>query len=188
LITTFFSGIVDGNDPIRLGGYPAPFREMLGLMVEEYVPFPQGLTNTIQTMAGDEILVSLWADVIRTEGAETLARFGSDYFAGGAAVTSNIFGKGRGVYVGTELPALGKDWLLETACRDVGVTPAMELPVGVEFTCRTSGSKTWQFFLNHSGSRAVIPIKQRGIDLLSGKPVNTFIELDVNGAVVIELE
>lgn len=188
LITTFFSGIVDSNDHIRLGGYPAPFREMLGLMVEEYVPFPQGLTNTIQTMAGDEILVSLWADVIRTEGAETLARFGSDYFAGGAAVTSNIFGKGRGVYVGTELPALGKDWLLETACRDVGVTPAMELPVGVEFTCRTSGSKTWQFFLNHTGLRVVIPIKQRGFDLLSGKPVNTFIELDVNGAVVIELE
>jgi hypothetical protein len=64
----------------------------------------------------------------------------------------------------------------------------MELPVGVEFTCRTSGSKTWQFFLNHTGLRVVIPIKQRGFDLLSGKPVNTFIELDVNGAVVIELE
>lgn len=187
-ITTFFSGIVDANDHIRLGGYPAPFREMLGLTVEEYVPFPLGLTNIIQISDGSDMAVSLWADVIRSEGAETLARFGADYFAGNPAVTTNAYGLGRGIYVGTELPSSGKDWLIEAACRDAGVTPSMELPVGVESTCRTDGSKRWFFFLNHSGARVVVPITQAGTDLLSGRPVTTFVELDVNGAAVIELE
>ena len=31
LLMTFFSGVVDENEHIRLGGYPAPFREMLGI-------------------------------------------------------------------------------------------------------------------------------------------------------------
>src|SRR5688500_9219973 len=38
LLMSFFSGIVDGRDHIRLGGYPAPFMELLGLRIEDFVP------------------------------------------------------------------------------------------------------------------------------------------------------
>ena len=31
LVMSFFSGIADDNDHILLGGYPAPFRKLLGL-------------------------------------------------------------------------------------------------------------------------------------------------------------
>ena len=43
-LITFFSGIVDPADRVRLGGYPAPWRDLLGLRVEELAPLPDGRT------------------------------------------------------------------------------------------------------------------------------------------------
>ena len=41
-LISFFSGIVDPADRVRLGGYPAPWRDLLGLRVEEFAPLPDG--------------------------------------------------------------------------------------------------------------------------------------------------
>ena len=41
-LVTYFSGIVDENDHIRLGGYPGAFRELLGVRVEEFSPLREG--------------------------------------------------------------------------------------------------------------------------------------------------
>ena len=35
-LVTYFSGIVDEHDHVRLGGYPGAFRELLGVRVEEF--------------------------------------------------------------------------------------------------------------------------------------------------------
>ncbi|MGB3633292.1 MAG: beta-galactosidase, partial [Rubrobacteraceae bacterium] len=45
LFMSFFSGIVDENDHVRLDGYPAPFRKMMGLRVEDFVPLAEGEKN-----------------------------------------------------------------------------------------------------------------------------------------------
>ena len=37
-LVTYFSGIVDEHDHIRLGGYPGAFRDLLGVRVEEFFP------------------------------------------------------------------------------------------------------------------------------------------------------
>ena len=41
-LVTYFSGIVDEHDHIRLGGYPGAFRELLGIRVEEFTPLREG--------------------------------------------------------------------------------------------------------------------------------------------------
>jgi beta-galactosidase len=38
LVVTYFSGIVDENDHIRLGGYPGAFADLLGIRIEEFFP------------------------------------------------------------------------------------------------------------------------------------------------------
>jgi beta-galactosidase len=43
VVMSFFSGIVDASDRIRLGGYPAPWHDLLGLRVEEFAPVPEGV-------------------------------------------------------------------------------------------------------------------------------------------------
>ena len=47
VLMNFFSGIVDENEHIHLGGYPAQFSEMLGLWIEEYVAFPEALLTRL---------------------------------------------------------------------------------------------------------------------------------------------
>ena len=59
LLMSFFSGIVDAHDHIRLGGYPAPFRELLGLQIEDFVSMAAGETNRLDTTDGETC--DLWA-------------------------------------------------------------------------------------------------------------------------------
>ena len=47
-LITFFSGIVDPADRVRLGGYPAPWCDLLGLRVEELAPLPDGRTVRLE--------------------------------------------------------------------------------------------------------------------------------------------
>ncbi len=42
LVVGSFSGIVDEHDHVPAGPYPAAFREVLGLQVEEFAPLPDG--------------------------------------------------------------------------------------------------------------------------------------------------
>jgi hypothetical protein len=42
LITTYFSGIVDENDHVWLGGYPGALRSLLGIRIEEFAPLLDG--------------------------------------------------------------------------------------------------------------------------------------------------
>jgi beta-galactosidase GanA len=44
LVVTYFSGIVDERDRIRLGGYPGAFRDVLGVLAEEFGPLKPGVT------------------------------------------------------------------------------------------------------------------------------------------------
>ena len=53
VLISFFSGIVDPCERIRLGGYPAPWRELLGLRVEEFAPLPAGASVRHGGGAGD---------------------------------------------------------------------------------------------------------------------------------------
>ena len=51
---------------IRLGGYPAPFRDLLGLWVEEFSPLMRGQTNHIQTSDGATFTAQIVGNTITT--------------------------------------------------------------------------------------------------------------------------
>ncbi len=73
LAMSFFSGIVDRNEHIHLGGYPAPFREMFGLVVEEFAPYSETQSNSICAKDDKHFKCTLWSDVIHLWGAEAIA-------------------------------------------------------------------------------------------------------------------
>ena len=60
LVTTYFSGIVDENDHIWLGGYPGALRDLLGIRIEEFAPLLDGESVALDNgVAG-----TLWTDRI----------------------------------------------------------------------------------------------------------------------------
>ena len=187
LLMTYFSGIVDENEHILLGGYPAGLKRMLGLVVEEFVPYPVNGNNTIITNDGQCFGNHFWADVIHLHGAEEMATYNSDYYAGSPAITRHVYGKGEAYYLSTELDAAGNQWLLDTILNNAGIWNELSgIPVGVDAVKRLSANKEWLFFLNHQDKDVDLPLDVNGTDLLTGEMIRGTIHLNPCGVVVLE--
>jgi beta-galactosidase len=187
LVVSFFSGIVDENEQIRLGGYPASLKEMLGLIVEEFSPYAETQTNILCTSDGKQFSCTTWGDIIHLQGAEVLASFEQDYYAGGPAITHHTFGKGHSYYVGTQPDSNGLGWLLKRICEEAGIeTVAGSIPAGVEVLRRTNGKSQWLFLLNHSNENVIVPLHGGGRDLLKNGSANGSLTLAPNGVAIIE--
>ena len=87
LITGMMSGIVDQSDNVHLGGYPGPLRRLCGIWAEEIDALAPEQSNTLRFPDGTEAQCKLLCDIIRPEGAETLAAYGGDFYEGTPAVT-----------------------------------------------------------------------------------------------------
>jgi len=187
LVMSFFSGIVDENEHIRPGGYPAPFREMLGLVVEEYAPYSETQSNTICTTDNQQFGCSLWSDILHLKTAQATATFEQDYYVGSPAITRNPFGQGTAFYVGTVPDANGMAWLMENICETAGVKPVVSnAQTGVEILRRANGNSAWLFVLNHSSDRISVSLEKSGRDLLTGREVNGSIELEPFDVAIVQ--
>ncbi|MBN9391860.1 MAG: beta-galactosidase [Chloroflexi bacterium] len=175
VVMSFFSGIVNENEHIYLGGYGAPFRKMLGLQVQEFDPYRPGQTNRLcldqdtdnPEAEGWLFDCNLWSDLIHLEGAETLARYEQDFYKTQPALTRHHFGKGVAYYLGTHAEPAFMDWLLAKVTREAGVTPAPNVPGGVEVTTRRNEDAAYRFFLNHNSHSIEIKLDTPARDVLT---------------------
>jgi beta-galactosidase len=141
LVMSFFSGIVDSCDRVHLGGYPAPFRRMLGLRVEEFWPLPRN--GTVGLRCAGEATGSVWSEEIHLAGAEAVAVFTTGELAGGPAITRHGFGDGTTWYLGTRPDPAAMRRLFDQVCEQTGVRPALpDLPEGVQVRVRRGADGT----------------------------------------------
>jgi beta-galactosidase len=128
-----FSGVSDPDERIRLGGYPAPFRELLGLRIEEYWPLPDDQPLTVRSELFGDFTAASWAEWLSAAGATPLAEIVSGPLVGIPAILRHGYGAGTAWYVATlpEERVLAR--LLALACEEAGVRPVLDgLPAGVE--------------------------------------------------------
>lgn len=188
LLATYFSGIVDENEHIATGGYPALLREVLGLWVEEWSPYPEGRKNTVR-FGARSVRCDHWCDLLHLDGAKALATFAGDFFAGRPAVTRNAHGRGAAYYLGTRLDAAGLDLLLGRVIKEAHIEPVLRGPAGVEATLREAKRGQFLFVLNHTDQAANASLgRHRGRDLISGKTVSGKLHLPALGAAVIAVK
>jgi len=186
LVMSFFSGIVDPFEHIRLGGYPAPFRRMLGLAVLDWLPLADGEEVKVDFSDGTQGRADLWSELIEPHGAEVVAKFAGTRLDGRPAVTRNAVGSGLAVYIGTRLdqPAMAR--VIRSACGDAGVEPVMEAPAGVEVVRRHQARSSILFLLNHRDVAVDVPITQAGTNLVDGAQVHAgLLRIAPFGAAVI---
>jgi beta-galactosidase len=157
-LVTYFSGIVDGDDHVRLGGYPGAFRELLGVRVEEFAPLLPGDAVALD----DGSAADLWTELVTVGDAEVLARFADGPRPGGPALTRRAVGTGAAWYVATRPDERATAALADRIAREAGVE-RLEVPApGVEVVRRGR----YLFVLNPTGHP--VEVSAAGPDLLAG--------------------
>ncbi|CAM5601359.1 beta-galactosidase [Streptomyces aurantiogriseus] len=176
LVTTYFSGIVDENDHVWLGGYPGALRELLGIRVEEFGPLLAGESVELD----DATTGTLWTDRVTVADADTqvLARYRTGVHAGRPAVTRRSTGGGSASYVSTRLGVDGLVSLLPRLLEPAGVHS--ELPADlrgrVELTVRRGETGRFLFVVNRTDD--TVPVTGLDGEVLLGSA-------DADGALVL---
>jgi len=169
-VTTFFSGYVDEHDLVTIGGYPGKLRDIMGIWVEEIDALPEGKKNSF-VWEGTTYNSELLCDLLHSEGAEVLATYEEDFYAGMPVLTKNSFGKGHAYYVATRSDAAFYKKLVGDICEDVGITGVMNTPDGVEATARYNEDKKFVFLLNHAGETREVTADDNYVDLINGHKI-----------------
>lgn len=169
-LVTFFSGIVDENDHIYLGGYPGAFRDMLGISVEEFHPLHEGEHITLS----DSSQASMWTENLHLRGAEAITSYTSGPLTGVAAVTRHQYQSGTAWYAATALDAEGRGRVVELLAAQAEVS-IHATPPGVEVVVRSRDDRSYLFVINHTEELATL--EATGIDLVSGQEVGPFVEV-----------
>lgn len=165
-VITFFSGIVDEDDRVRLGGYPGAFMHLLGLRVDEFFPLDAGERVTLS----DGATGTIWSEHIVPGTAEALATYEDGPAPGSPAVTRNAFGRGAAWYVGTVLDRPDLSRLLVGAAHEAGVAIPVDHAQGVESVRRRGPDADYRFYINHTD--AARKIDTAGLELLTGTAVD----------------
>jgi beta-galactosidase len=190
VVITFFSGIVDPSDRIRLGGYPAPWRDLLGLRVEELAPLPEGAEVRLDSATGDPAAPGdhaapgagrVWQDSVDLRGAVPLLRYAVGYLAGQAAATRHPYGRGEAFYLGTLPDRATLRGLVEQACQRAGVEFRSDVPPGVEVVRR--GDHV--FVISHLDRPADLDLGGKSRDLLTAGIVGPVVTLGPRGVLVL---
>ena len=186
LIATFFSGIVDEHDLVVPGGYPGYLRDILGIWVEETDALPPQAKNSF-SYKGKRYPVRLLCDLLHPEGAQPLAVYEQDFYAGMPALTCNAFGVGKAYYVATGSDDAFYDDFLGEVCGASGVQSVMPAQSGLEATRRHNENGSFLFLLNHGEEARTVLLNSPCKSLLTGEelPAGTVRSIPPKGVEIL---
>ena len=180
VLVSYFSGIVDPDDHIVLGGYPGALRDLLGIRIEEFFPLLPGQSVALSAY-GDGVV---WSELGRTVGAELVAEYADGPVAGSPAITRNFVGAGSAWYLGTTLADQQLAALLAGVLAEAGVEPLIGgLPPRVEVVRRRAPEASYSFLLNHTDES--VEVEVRGAELITGEQASGSLVVPAGGVRVV---
>lgn len=103
----------------------------------------------------------LICDLLHLRGAEALAVYAADFYAGRPCLTRNQFGKGTAYYVASDPEQPFIDGFVKYLCDLKGIKAPLEVPPGVEVTQREKESRRFTFVLNHNETAVEIDLGEK---------------------------
>lgn len=171
LVLSMRTGVKDWNNAVIPKTLPGEFSELLGILIEDYDclrQFDQGLRWTAGTEAAEED-ANLWCDIITLNGAEMLAEYSREFYAGTPAITRNAYEQGQAYYVGTELRPDIMRLFIEEVLDKAGVGRITRSPEGVEVTRRRGQDAEYLFVINHNNAEADVAVSEKWQALVGGE-------------------
>ncbi|MGD8195491.1 beta-galactosidase [Herbiconiux sp. P18] len=183
LVVTFFSGITDGDDRVRTGGYPGAFRDLLGVSTDEFFPLHAGESVDLD----DGSSATIWTELVHPRGAEVISSYLDGPVAGGAAVTRNRAGAGTAWYLATNLDAGSLARVLGRALAEAGAEPPLAgAHPDLEVIERRGDTARFVFVFNNGDTERALEVS--GVELIDGSDVDGRLTVAPNSVRVIRLE
>jgi beta-galactosidase len=168
---------------------PGLLRKMAGIRVTEYDMVAPPRRGQIEMADTGRLYEAFgWSDIIRTEGAGTVAKYAADFYAGSPAVTVNRVGKGRVYYVGMSAEDAFYADLVSRLAGELRLPTLPPLADHMEVLERRGHGRRLVFILNHSGEPRAADVAAKGKDLLTGKTIGPCVELEPYGVRVIRMK
>jgi beta-galactosidase len=188
-VTTYWSGIVDENDLVIQGGFPGgALRHVMGIWAEEIDALYEDDRNTVVPEPGNPLGLTGpyeardYCDLIHSEGAEVLATYGEDFYAGRPALTVNSYGEGRAYTISSNNDdAFLRDFYgALDAGLDLKRALDAPLPHGVTAQLRSDGERDFIFLMNFNDAPATVDLGAESYtDLLTGAALSGPVALAV---------
>ena len=167
---TYFGGVVDESERVWLGGYLGGLGDVFGTVVEEWQPLDQPGGWLLKTKSGEKVPCRDFCDLLHARGAEVLAQYAGEFFAGRPAVTRNKFGGGQAIYIGTGLEREHLQEIFREVFAETKIRPPIESARGVEVSVRGGETAEFLFVINHTADPCALNYGEwSGHDLLTGK-------------------
>ena len=184
VLVTYWSGIVDEHDHVRLGGYPGAFRDLLGISTEEFFPLREGELVRLAGGVLDGATADVWTELLHAADAEVVSSYVDGPLPGVPALTRRTVGTGTAWYLATRVDAGGTAALVRHLCAGVGV--AVHDLSGVELVRRRGETGSYLFVINHTDSAVEVPV--RGLDLVTSTSCPGSAKVAAGGVAVIREE
>lgn len=194
-VSTYWSGIVNDTDLCFLNGFPGPLRKTLGIWSEEIDGLNDGQKNAVKLLDNNLLGISgefearELCDLIHLEGAEALATYQTDFYAGRPALTMNQLGKGKAYYIASrnELDfhrAFYKKLIDETGVKRVIDT---DIPDGVSVHKREDEQNEYIFLMNFADQARVIQLDDQNYEnMLDNVAVKDTLTLSSYGIAILK--
>jgi len=166
LVTTYGVAMVNETGLATLGGVPGPLRKALGIWIEEFDALPEPRRRHVVAEAGKAHGLSgsyearHYLEMVHPEGAETLAVYGDDFYAGQPALTLNRFGKGRAYHIASRNDERFTGDFLRFLMAELSLPRALAsgLPHNVSAQVRVQDGRNLLFLLNFNGEPAQVDL------------------------------
>ena len=145
---------------------PGRLGELCGIEILDYDCLSG--TEVKVRLHAKEYLATKWSDIITLKGAESIAEYSSEFYAGTPCITKKTYGSGKAFYIGTEPEEELMERVMENIFAEAGVAGLGTSESGVELAARENQNKKWIFAVNYTNDvhRYDIP---NGFKLVLGK-------------------
>jgi beta-galactosidase len=190
LVSTFNTGLVDGNNIAPDSGYPHGLTDLFGMEVQEFDALSPGDENHL-TFKGTFPTshmhpARIWCDLIEPKECQVLATYSKDFYAGRPAMTMNTFGLGKAIYIGTQSHNHFYSDLVTWLRQLCNLHPLLKVPDHVEVSLRQKEDSKVFFLLNHQTTPLRVQFYKPMHDFLTGNTISGNYDLPPHGVLVLD--
>lgn len=159
-VATYCSGWVDEEDLCFQGGFPGPLRPVFGLWDEETDAVDENQRNHF-TWQGVRYETRDFAALVHPEGAQVLAEYEDEFYAGYPVITENAFGQGRCYYLAARMSGEFLRVFYRFVTKRMGLAPLLRKPPdGVLCAERVGEKGTFLFLMNTAPTETLVNLPE----------------------------